>query len=296
MHAKPRASAPCATDPREIGRVCAIRAQRAGEAGPLIDAAAGAMRCGPHLALRDDAGYPEANMTREKTNHDHPSHRSSAARGLSQSTPRVPGRTGRCTRRVHRRAGACMPSSSRRSSASLRGREPRGRWRRRRPHRTATGSASPRSAICASTRRYARLAYDPVKDLAPVGVAWDLPNVAVVAAEKNPAKTLAEFITWAKANGITYGSPGVAPRRTCRARCSARAPASRAPMSRSVAPRRRCPPSCQGDVDFTTWPPTCGSSPVGRCAPSASRLPPPRWPTMPPTSGPWPRPVCRISC
>jgi tripartite-type tricarboxylate transporter receptor subunit TctC len=58
---------------------------------------------------------------------------------------------------------------------------------------------------------YARLPYDPVKDLMPVGVAWDLPNVAVVASEKNPSKTLAEFITWAKAkpNGITYGSPGV---------------------------------------------------------------------------------------
>lgn len=65
--------------------------------------------------------------------------------------------------------------------------------------------------LCINPVLYARLAYDPVKDLMPVGVAWDLPNVAVVAAEKNPAKTLAEFITWAKArpNGITYGSPGV---------------------------------------------------------------------------------------
>ena len=58
---------------------------------------------------------------------------------------------------------------------------------------------------------YARLPYDPATDLMPVGVAWDLPNVAVVAAEKNPARTLQEFITWAKAKrgGITYGSPGV---------------------------------------------------------------------------------------
>ncbi|GGJ19660.1 Bug family tripartite tricarboxylate transporter substrate binding protein [Neoroseomonas lacus] len=65
--------------------------------------------------------------------------------------------------------------------------------------------------LCINPVLYARLAYDPVKDLMPVGVAWDLPNVAVVAAEKNPAKTLAGFITWAKArpNGITYGSPGV---------------------------------------------------------------------------------------
>jgi tripartite-type tricarboxylate transporter receptor subunit TctC len=65
--------------------------------------------------------------------------------------------------------------------------------------------------LCINPVLYARLPYDPVKDLMPVGVAWDLPNVAVVASEKNPSKTLAEFITWAKAkpNGITYGSPGV---------------------------------------------------------------------------------------
>lgn len=65
--------------------------------------------------------------------------------------------------------------------------------------------------LCINPVLYARLAYDPVKDLMPVGVAWDLPNVAVVATERNPSKTLAEFITWAKAkpNGITYGSPGV---------------------------------------------------------------------------------------
>jgi tripartite-type tricarboxylate transporter receptor subunit TctC len=65
--------------------------------------------------------------------------------------------------------------------------------------------------LCINPVLYARLPYDPAKDLMPVGVAWDLPNVAVVAAEKNPSKTLAEFITWAKAkpNGITYGSPGV---------------------------------------------------------------------------------------
>ncbi len=58
---------------------------------------------------------------------------------------------------------------------------------------------------------YARLPYDPAKDLMPVGVAWELPNVAVVPAAHNPSKTLKDFIAWAKAkpNGITYGSPGV---------------------------------------------------------------------------------------
>src|SRR6185503_989291 len=38
----------------------------------------------------------------------------------------------------------------------------------------------------------------------------ELPNVAVVATQHVPAKTLQEFIAWAKArpNGITIGSPG----------------------------------------------------------------------------------------
>ncbi|MBR0671689.1 Bug family tripartite tricarboxylate transporter substrate binding protein [Neoroseomonas soli] len=58
---------------------------------------------------------------------------------------------------------------------------------------------------------YARLPYDPAKDLLPVGVAWDLPNVAVVASQHNPSRTLQEFIAWGKAKrgGFTYGSPGV---------------------------------------------------------------------------------------
>jgi tripartite-type tricarboxylate transporter receptor subunit TctC len=58
---------------------------------------------------------------------------------------------------------------------------------------------------------YSRLPYDPDKDLMPVGVAWDLPNVAVVSAQHNPNQNLRDFIAWAKAKrgGISYGSPGV---------------------------------------------------------------------------------------
>jgi tripartite-type tricarboxylate transporter receptor subunit TctC len=65
--------------------------------------------------------------------------------------------------------------------------------------------------LCINPYLYARLPYDPAKDLMPVAIAWDLPNVAVVAAQHNPSRTLAEFIAWAKAKrgGITYGSPGV---------------------------------------------------------------------------------------
>lgn len=65
--------------------------------------------------------------------------------------------------------------------------------------------------LCINPYLYARLPYDPAKDLVPVGIAWDLPNIAVVSTQHNPARNLADFIAWGKAkrNGISYGSPGV---------------------------------------------------------------------------------------
>src|SRR5262245_4948042 len=58
---------------------------------------------------------------------------------------------------------------------------------------------------------YARMPFDPERDIVPVSLTWDLPNVAVVASQHVQAKTLAEFIAWAKArpDGVTYGTPGV---------------------------------------------------------------------------------------
>ena len=58
---------------------------------------------------------------------------------------------------------------------------------------------------------YSRMAYDADRDLQPVSMTWELPNVAVIPTEHVPVKTLAEFIAWAKARngGIFYGSPGV---------------------------------------------------------------------------------------
>src|SRR5262249_5573938 len=58
---------------------------------------------------------------------------------------------------------------------------------------------------------YARMPYDPERDIIPVSLTYELPNVAVVSSQHVPAKTLQEFITWAKArpDGVTYGSPGV---------------------------------------------------------------------------------------
>ena len=58
---------------------------------------------------------------------------------------------------------------------------------------------------------YSKMPWDPDRDLAPVSMTWELPNVAVVPAQHVPAKTLQEFIAWAKARdgGIFFGSPGV---------------------------------------------------------------------------------------
>src|SRR5215207_7324520 len=58
---------------------------------------------------------------------------------------------------------------------------------------------------------YDRMPYDPERDIVPVSMTWELPNVAVVPAQHIPARTLQEFIAWAKERpgGIAYGSPGV---------------------------------------------------------------------------------------
>jgi tripartite-type tricarboxylate transporter receptor subunit TctC len=56
----------------------------------------------------------------------------------------------------------------------------------------------------------AKMPYDAEKDLVVPSLVYELPNVAVVAAQHVPAKTLSEFVAWARArpNGISIGSPG----------------------------------------------------------------------------------------
>src|SRR4029079_3044636 len=57
---------------------------------------------------------------------------------------------------------------------------------------------------------YDNMPYDPEKDIIPVALTYDLPNVVVVSSQHVPAKTLAEFITWAKTKDqVSYGSPRV---------------------------------------------------------------------------------------
>lgn len=56
---------------------------------------------------------------------------------------------------------------------------------------------------------YKQMAYDPAKDLLPIVLTSSQPNVLAVPAS-NPAKTLPEFVAWAKqqTQGINYGSVG----------------------------------------------------------------------------------------
>ena len=57
---------------------------------------------------------------------------------------------------------------------------------------------------------YARLPYDPERDFIPATLIWETANCLFVSAEKNPARSLAEFIVWAKAQRreLTFSSAG----------------------------------------------------------------------------------------
>lgn len=57
---------------------------------------------------------------------------------------------------------------------------------------------------------YKDMPYDPVRDMIPASLFWELPNVLVVASDHVPAKSVTEFIAWAKQKGkLNFGSPGV---------------------------------------------------------------------------------------
>jgi len=58
---------------------------------------------------------------------------------------------------------------------------------------------------------YRDLPYNPEKDLVPVSLGWEAPLVVVVPVDHVPARTLGEFIAWAKKQpqGVTFGSSGI---------------------------------------------------------------------------------------
>lgn len=83
---------------------------------------------------------------------------------------------------------------------------------------TVTGSAPDGYTIGAATIGhfainqflYKSMPYDPEHDMIPATLTWELPNVFVVASDHVPAKSVAEFIAWAKQKGhVSFGSPGV---------------------------------------------------------------------------------------
>lgn len=57
---------------------------------------------------------------------------------------------------------------------------------------------------------FSKMAYDPARDFEYVSMIWENCNVFVVAAQ-HPAKTVQEFLAWAKKQpkGVNYGSAGV---------------------------------------------------------------------------------------
>lgn len=59
---------------------------------------------------------------------------------------------------------------------------------------------------------YRSIPYDLDRDFTPIGLVWEYYNLAAVPARVVPARTMAEFIAWAKAQRepIAYGSNGIA--------------------------------------------------------------------------------------
>ena len=64
------------------------------------------------------------------------------------------------------------------------------------------------SALVVSPLTVANAHYDPIKDFVPIAPLGELPNVLVVAPQKN-IRTVGEFVARAKKSRITYGSAGI---------------------------------------------------------------------------------------
>lgn len=130
---------------------------------------------------------------------------------------------------------------------------------------------------------YAKMPFDAEKDLIPVSLTWELPNVFVVPSEHVPAKTVAEFIDWAKKKGrISFGSPGVG----TSPHLSGVLFASRNKLDAVHVPFRGAaqtiPAMLAGDVHFaidnlTSYIPTLDTGKMRALAVTSDK----RWPTMP---------------
>lgn len=136
---------------------------------------------------------------------------------------------------------------------------------------------------------YSKMPFDAERDMVPASLTWELPNAFVVATDHVPAKTVAEFIAWAKQKGrVNFGSPGVG----TSPHLSGVLFAKRAGIDAVHVPFRGAaqtiPAMLAGDVNFaidnlTSYVSTIESGKLRVLAITAAQ----RWPTMPnvPTMG-----------
>jgi tripartite-type tricarboxylate transporter receptor subunit TctC len=131
---------------------------------------------------------------------------------------------------------------------------------------------------------YPRLPYDPERDIIPVSMHWELPNVFAVPAQHVPARTLQEFIAWAKQrrNGASYGSPGIG----TTPHLSGSLFASRTGIDATHVPFRGAaqtiPAMLSGDIDFAldnlaSYVPVIQEGHMRALAVTSAE----RWPTLP---------------
>ena len=131
---------------------------------------------------------------------------------------------------------------------------------------------------------YKNMGHDPERDLLPVALTWEMPNVAVVSAQHVPVQDLQGFIAWAKnkRGGITYGSPGV----TTTAHLSGALLAQRAGFEATHAPYRGAahliPTMLSGDLNFAidnlaSYLPTVQEGRLRALAVTSAE----RWPSLP---------------
>lgn len=136
---------------------------------------------------------------------------------------------------------------------------------------------------------YSKMPFDAERDMVPASLTWELPNVFVVASDHVPAKTVAEFISWAKQKGkVNFGSPGVG----TSPHLSGVLFAKRAGIDAAHVPFRGAaqtiPAMLSGDVNFAidnlaSYVSTIDTGKMRALAVTSAQ----RWPTMPdvPTMG-----------
>jgi tripartite-type tricarboxylate transporter receptor subunit TctC len=130
---------------------------------------------------------------------------------------------------------------------------------------------------------YSKMPYDAERDMVPASLTWELPNVFVVSSEHMPARSVADFVAWAKQKGrVNFGSPGVG----TSPHLSGVLFAKRAGIDAVHVPFRGAaqtiPAMLAGDVNFAidnlaSYVPSIESGKLRALAVTSAQ----RWPTMP---------------